>query len=435
MLVLVSGCAAPVYTVDDGSQVDETLLAEIRAFGKGHQVLRPGIVRSAALKDKDCDKQWELPFVVATSYDLPKEKKIAWVRGLSVDERLSVIAASENTDLSVGDKIEEIDGYKKENTVKMHAELMDRRDSGRPFTMRLASGKAVKVNPVEVCRGRVLIAAPENAAAQDFHWLQSTHSLSLLDNDLTPDEALWTVLWTQGLSEEAGARMKVYHYGLKVVKTGIAIASVASGVGAVANAANAAAANAATTAAGSAAAQAAARELAKQAADSMRKSVIEAAQKVARQQAQEITLDAIKAATMFKNSLSGISWVAGTGFYMADKWAFDRMETLGADPLAAFTLHYKLASTANAQNAFVFDEERLQLISEIAKQKGMEEKVALVLAGEDPHAPKAIASVVTVGDSIEQRPLEDGAAINVANADAGGATQAAPVQEARERAD
>jgi hypothetical protein len=66
--------------VDDRSPVDEKLLSSIRLYGKGEQTVRSHIVRSAQLKDEDCDKQWELPFVVATSYDLPQEQKIAWVR-------------------------------------------------------------------------------------------------------------------------------------------------------------------------------------------------------------------------------------------------------------------------------------------------------------------------------------------------------------------
>ncbi|QDZ29869.1 hypothetical protein [Noviherbaspirillum sp. UKPF54] len=416
-IAIMSGCAGPKYTVDDGSPVDAQLLAAIRTYGQGHQATRAAVVKTAQLNDKDCDKQWELPFVVATSYDLPREKKIAWVRGLAVDERLSVIAAAPESGLAVGDKIEEVHGYKRENTQKMLVELIDRRDSGRPFELKLSDMRVVKIAPVEVCRGHFQIAAPEGGPAQDYHWLQSTHPLSAFSPKLTPDEALWAVLWTQGLSEEAGARMKVYHYGLKAVKTGMTIASIASVVGSVgaaaqaANAAANAAANSAASAAGNAAAQAAAqaaaKALAQQVADDARQSAINAAQKLLRQQAQDIAINSVKAAAIFKDSLSGISWVAGTGFYMADKWAFDRMEALGADPMAAFTLHYKLASGSLSQNAFVFDEERLKLISEMAQKKGLAEKVKLALSGADPDAPPAVAEALADSGTTELRPLDD----------------------------
>ena len=49
------------YTVDDGRKVNETLLANLRLMGHGERALRPAIVRSAALKDPGCSRQWELP--------------------------------------------------------------------------------------------------------------------------------------------------------------------------------------------------------------------------------------------------------------------------------------------------------------------------------------------------------------------------------------
>lgn len=47
----------------------------------------------------------------------------------------------------------------------------------------------------------------------------SVHPIEVAQAGLTEDEALWAVLWTQGISEEGGARMKTYHYGTKVVGT------------------------------------------------------------------------------------------------------------------------------------------------------------------------------------------------------------------------
>ncbi|MBA5685536.1 MORN repeat-containing protein [Rugamonas apoptosis] len=399
LALLLAGCGT-TYTVDDGSPVDEKLLARIRTYGKGQQALRPSIIKTAELKDKDCSTQYELPFVTASSYDLPKQKKIAWVRGLRVDERLTVIAATRESGLALGDHIEEVDGYSKADTAKMLEELNSLRDNGRPFKLTLAGGRKVPVTPVEVCRGHLNVATPEATEAQSYHWLQSTHPLPLFEQDLTSDEALWMVLWTQGLSEEAGARMKVYHYGMKIVKTSFTIASVVSGVGAIANSANAAAAAAASAqasrAAGQAALEAAAKVAAEEAAASLRAKAQNALLTVARSQAQSVAIDSLKAASVFRDSLSGVSWVAGTGFYMADQWAIDRMAKLGSDPIAAYTLHYKLASKSMAQNAFVFDEERMKWMMAYADKSGNAERVQLAFNGEDPNGPITYAVANTV---------------------------------------
>jgi hypothetical protein len=414
--VLVTGCATK-YTVDDGSPVDEKLLASILLYGKAEQAVRPNIMKSVQLKDEDCDKQYELPFVVATSYDLPKMERIAWVRGLQVDERLTIIAASRESGLKPGDKIEEIDGDD-DDIDEMFEELMELRDDGDDFEIKLSDGRIFKIQPEEVCRGHVEISKPADPNLQDYHWLQSTHAMSIFNHTLTPDEAMWVVLWTQGLSEEAGARMKTYHYGMKVVKTTLTVASIASGIGAAANAASSVAAQYAASEAGKQAAQAAGKELAKyaaeQIADAARKQALEtAAKEIAKATAQEIAVGAIRSATIFKSSLSEISWVAGTGFYMADKWAFDRMAKLGADPIAAYTLHYKLASNMQAENAFVFDEERLADMMKFADENGLGERVRLALAGKDPNV---LTGTVNVATDIEMRPLDSAEPVAPTNA-------------------
>ncbi|HZW14266.1 MAG TPA: hypothetical protein VFF81_13895 [Noviherbaspirillum sp.] len=410
LCVFTTGCATK-YTVDDGSPVDEKLLASIRLYGKAEQTVRPSIVKSAKLNDEDCDKQWELPFVVASSYDLPREERIAWVRGLQVDERLSIIAATPESGLKPGDKITEIDGDD-DDPDEMFEELMELRDDGDEFTLTLSDWRKVKVKPVEVCRGHVEITKPKQENAQDYHWLKSTHAMSIFNHDLTEDEALWVVLWTQGLSEEAGARMKTYHYGMKTLKTTLTVASIASGVGAAANAASTAAAQYAASEAGKAAAQAAGKELAKYAAEQMadaarRKAIETAAKEIAKATAQEIAVGALRTAAIFKSSLGGISWVAGTGFYMADKWAFDRMAKLGADPLAAYSLHFKLASNLQADNAFVFDEERLAAMTKFAEETGIGDKAKLVLAGKDPYGAQVATESVDTSVALEVRPLDD----------------------------
>lgn len=383
---MLAGCAAPVYTTDDGSEVDEKLLSSIRQYGKAEQTVRPQIIKTAELKDPDCSTQWELPFSVATSYDKPQMDKIAWVRGIGVDERLTVISVAKGVGLELGEKIKELDGYHSEDAEDMLEELAELREDGDPFEVVTSTGKKVLINPVEICRGYFQITNPYALDAQEYHWLQSTHPLSLFNQELTPDEALWVVLWTQGLSEEAGARMKTYHYGMKLVKTAVTVASIASGVGAAANAASAAAANVAATEATKAAAQAAGKEVVKfaaqEVADSVRRKMVEAAAKeIAKSAAQDIAIVSVQNAAMFRGSLSGISYVAGTGFYMADKWAFDRIEKLGGDPLSAYTLHFKLASHAQADNAFVFDEERLKLMIGFAEAKGYGKSVKEILAG------------------------------------------------------
>ena len=132
LVSFLAACAAPKYTVDDGRKVNEVLLGHIKNYGAGEKALRPAIVRSAALQDPQCDTQWELPFSVATSDDWSADDKVAWVRGLGVDERLTVIAVAANSSLKMGDKLQEIEGYKKDSAEKMLLELVDRRDAGRP---------------------------------------------------------------------------------------------------------------------------------------------------------------------------------------------------------------------------------------------------------------------------------------------------------------
>lgn len=239
-IALVAACAGPKYTVDDGRQVNEELLGNIRNYGAGEKALRPAIVRSAALKDDQCDNQWELPFSVASSYDFSADDRVAWVRALGVDERLTVIGAAANSPLQVRDKIQALDGYATENAEKMLLELADLRDRGRPFSVTLSSGKTVQVVPLKVCRGYTRLAPPNLPKTQDYHWLLSMHPLEVIRADMTDDEALWTVLWTQGVSEEGGARMKTYHYSTKIAGTLYNLFTIASGLKGAALAADAA---------------------------------------------------------------------------------------------------------------------------------------------------------------------------------------------------
>jgi len=408
--LLLAGCGSPVYTVDDGSKVDERLYKTVSAYGAGEQVIRPAIVRSATLKDPDCSKQWELPFAVATSYDLDKEKRIAWVRAWQVDERLSVIAATKESGLAVGDKIDRLDGYHRDNTVKMMERLIELREDGDPFPVTLSTGKVVQITPVEVCRGHVQITSPESPDAQDYHWRYSTHPVSVFEQPLTADEGLWLVLWTQGLSEVGGPLGKTYYYGGRLLKAIYTTASIVSGVGAVANAAQTAAAQIAAQQASRAAineaTQQAARALANQAVDAAKEKALVVLREALKSQAQAMAMDSIKASAIFRSSLSGVSWVMGTQWDRADEWALQRMRQLGADPMAAYSLHFKLASHANALNGLVFDEERLKGVQAFADKDGFGEKAKNVLAGNDPNATEVNVSAVTVA-SVESKTLED----------------------------
>ena len=408
LTLLLGGCGSIRYTVDDGRKVDEKLLADIRSYGKGQDVIVPAIVRSATLNDPECDTQWELPFSVATSYEWQPDDKVAWVRGLNVDERLSVIAATRESGLVLGDKIVAVDRYKSDDTKKMFIELMDKRDSGRKFVVTTAAGKSLTVSPLKVCRGHVRVAPPNTPEAQDYHWEMSIHPLEAVRNGLTNDEALWLVLWTQGLSEEGGARMKTFQYGKTIISTLVDLASLVSGAGAIVNAATVAAARVAATKAAASALSSAARdslvrdiivnEVGRGALDFAQLQVRSAVVDAVLGKAQELVKDQAKAAAQSqmvaalheaaanRSGLSGVAWVAGTVFDRADAWAFRNMLKLNADPLAAFSLHYKLMTAGFGRNAFVLDAERLPALTALARQINRDYEIASILGGYMPSA-------------------------------------------------
>ncbi|WP_310387027.1 hypothetical protein [Roseateles sp.] len=378
--LLLTACAAPKYTVDDGRKVDESLLANIRAYGNGEQSLRPAIVRSAMLKDATCDHQWELPFAVATSYGWADNDRVAWVRGLNVDERLTVVAAAPNSPLNPGDKLLAVAGQKDQDSERLLATLADARDAGKPFSVTLSSGASRTVNPFEVCRGYARLAPPNTPEVQDYHWLLSLHSLEISKAQLSEDEALWAVLWTQGLSEEGGARMKTYHYGTKIAGTLYNLATLATGLHGAALAAQAAV-NTAKMAAKSVASEIVKQQLIEQgkalAAQRIREGLIDAGKELTKQQ----VMNGLQAAAVNRSSLSGVAWIASTVFDQADQWAFERAEKLGADPLAGFSLHQKMLERSLAGNAFALDIERLESLSKRAQTKGLDAQMQAILRG------------------------------------------------------
>lgn len=378
--LLLAACAAPKFTVDDGRQVDESLLANIRAYGSAEQSLRPAIVRSAALKDPRCDRQWELPFAVATSYGWEDNDRVAWVRGLRVDERLTVVAAAPNSPLNPGDKLQAVAGRADPDSEALLAKLADARDAGLPFAVTLSSGATRNISPFEVCRGYTRLAPPNTPEMQDYHWLLSLHSLDIAKVQLSEDEALWAVLWTQGLSEEGGARMKTYHYGTKIVGTLYNLATLATGLHGAALAAEAAVA-AAKIAAKSVASEIVKQQLIEQgralAIQRIREGLIDAGKELSKQQ----VMNGLQAAAVNRSSLSGVAWIGSTVFDQADQWAFERAGQLGADPLAGLNLHQKLLERRLAGNAFALDVERLEALSKLAQAKGMDGQVQAILRG------------------------------------------------------
>jgi hypothetical protein len=383
VVLLLVGCAGPKYTVDDGRKVDEALLANIRVYGAGEQALRPAIARSASLKDKDCDKQWELPFAVASSYDMPENDRVAWVRGLGVDERLTVVGAAPNSPLQLRDKIASVGGTSSEDAQKMLLELADLRDAGRAFQVVLSTGKSVAITPFQACRGYTRLAPANLPKTQDYHWLLSMHPLEVAKADLTDDEALWTVLWTQGVSEEGGARMKTFHYGTKIAGTLYNLFTIASGLKGAALAADAAI-RAAQSAAASAATEVLKKQLIDQATSYATSRLREEATSVVKTLTQAQVVGAMQQAAANRGALSGVAWIAATVFDQADAWAYKRMETLGANPLAGFTLHQKLIEKSLAANSMVFDQERLTALSKIANDRGRSDEVVAILGGFKP---------------------------------------------------
>lgn len=383
LVLMLSACSTVKYTVDDGRAIDPKVLDNIQSFSNGEQAIRPAILRSASPLDKDCDKQWELPISVATSYEFPENDRVAWVRVAKVDERLTVVGSAMAPALSPGDKIVEIDGFKRDNTEKMAIELVDQRDRGKPFQVKTETGKTVKVTPFQVCRGYTRIAPPATPQLQDYHWLLSFHPLEVSQRPLSEDEALWIVLWTQGLSEEGGARMKTYHYGTKILGTLYNVATIATGVRGFAAAAEAAA-TAAQRVVASQLTDALKKELIDQAAGQVRsrlqESLIDSAKKFTQQQA----IDQMTIAAANRGTLQGVAWVAGTAFDQADSWAFARLPLHGGDPMAPFSLHQKLVESGLSRNAFVFDPDRLKALTGIAEKQGRGDDALAILRGIDP---------------------------------------------------
>jgi hypothetical protein len=380
---LLGACSATKYTVDDGRAVKPELLANIELFGRGERLLRPAIAQSAKLKDKDCDRQWELPFSVATSQGWEEVDRVAWVRALGVDERLTVVAIEPAAALKLGDRLVDIDGYTSANAEKLLTELARLRDRGRSFKIVTATGQSLQVDPYQVCRGYVRLAAPNSPQLQDYHWLLSFHPLEVVRAELSSDEALWIVLWTQGMSEEGGLRMKTYHYGTSILSSLYNVATLASGLKGAAIAAEMAI-KTAQKAAATVASEALKAQLIEQAKSYAAGRIRDELGKQAQTLTQAQVVASMQQIAANKGMLGGISRVAATIFDRADAWAYKRMALLGANPLAGFSLHQKMLEGNSLMNALAFDPDRMTAIEALAQKDGRKEEAIAILKGIRP---------------------------------------------------
>jgi hypothetical protein len=284
--------------------------------------------------------------------------------------------------------------------------LANMREDGRPFSVVTAEQRRVTVQPFQLCRGYARLAPPNTPKLQDYHWLLSFHPLELAEAAPSEDEALWAVLWTQGLSEEGGARMKTYHYGSQIAGTLYNLATLASGLKGAALAADAAL-KVAKNAAASVATDLLKQQLIEQgrrlAMQHLRDGLADAAQQVGRAQ----VLDAMQAAAANRGSLSGIARIGATVFDQADAWAFERAAKLGADPLAAFTLHQKMIERRLTGNAFALDAERLAELNKRARSQGLEERVLAILNGFKPDELLFAIGAMPLASAPEQFSFED----------------------------
>lgn len=366
--------------MDDGRPLDPDLLASYQLYGQGERALRPALAEAARLNDADCEKQWELPFAVATAEGSEGDARLAWKRALNVEDPLTVVATSPDVQLSEGDRIVRVARTADSKALVLLEALGNAREEGEPFEIALSNGKRVQVRPFQVCRGYTRLSTPLTPKVQDYHWLMTMHPLELPQASPSRDEMLWAVLWTQGLSEEGGARMKTYHYGTKIGGTLLQLVSLASGLNAAALAAKVAVEEAKKIAV-------------QQLADFARDQIIAQARQIALQKIREAlreevgkisrsqALLVLERSARNRGALMGMGWVASTVWERADAWAFERMRRLGADPIAGLRLHQKMVERELGDNAFALDADRLNALTKLAEANGLKNQAIVALGG------------------------------------------------------
>jgi hypothetical protein len=399
--LLLGGCASAPKEIDDGRVLDPNLVASFQLYGQGERALRPALVRAAEVaknKAVECDKQFELPFAVATAEGAEGDDQVAWKRVLDVDQRVAVIAAAAGSPVAPGERIVQVGRLPARGSWELLEQLGSAREEGRPFEVQLASGQSQQVTPFPVCRGYARLAPPTTPKTQDYHWLMSMHPLELPQSGPSSDEMLWAVLWTQGLSEEGGARMKTYHYTVKIGGTLLQLASLASGLNAAAKLAEVAVDEARKRAAQEIS-KFASEQLLKQgkelALQRLRQGLQDAAEKVTRGQAMAM----MSKSAANRGALTGVGMIAATVWERADAWAFARMQELGADPLAGLRLHQKMVERELGGNAFALDAERIGALTQLAGSKGLRAQALAALGGENFDALDRLAAAMPMASS------------------------------------
>jgi hypothetical protein len=408
MMALVMGSAHAGWFSSDDAMSDQDKAdyrTTVKTWFSGEQTLMPARKLASKVIDDSCSKQWNLPVKVASS-GIPRrsdDKKSVWENDFGVSKpgskSLTVIAALPETGLVPGDVIikNEGDAAAEEGYRRLGMSwIRDNDDKQEPFEVVTDKGKRAKIEPFQTCKGWSMVEILDNKLnttqyASDWV-IQPVETFAV---DLSPAEAEWIVLWSEGFSAEATTRLQMFKLGKFAV--GVAMSNtVSSAASGTINSATSAVKNVAQDAAkeaASAASKAAAQEIARQAMAQAKGMIQDAVTKVV----------ATRVAGIVAKKAVGYAYdpmwnaVAETAFDDADAWAFKKMKALGMDPKAALTLSAKL-SEAGVKTHFVMDENRLAAFGKL-------------LNGDDVSAPD-VARVVpadvmkTVSVSPEQNSIE-----------------------------
>ena len=195
------------YTVDDGRKVNETCSPTCVCPGPrrarpapGHRPLR-GPEGPGAAASGSCPSAWPR----ATSGR--RTTRVAWVRALQVDERLTVMAAAPGHRPAARRQAGGHQGLPQERRQQDAGRARRAADDGDPFPGQDGRRQHGDGQALQVCRGYARLAPPLTPATRIP--LADEHSSA--GPLRAPDHARRSPVdgaWTQGLSEEGGARMK-----------------------------------------------------------------------------------------------------------------------------------------------------------------------------------------------------------------------------------